>query len=117
MRSSFTMAFTREGRRALAAIQARTGLSRNNIITHLVRAHSAEASHASLLHRPQLAVLYPGKSRDEIMSIRMPASEGDTLRAMQDTTGKSYSDLGELLVRRFGSSTTFPTRPAGRARR
>jgi hypothetical protein len=107
---SFPMQFTPPARRLLDALQARTGLSRNNILAHLTLCHVESLS----VSADEDGVLFPGKGSD-VLSIRMPADVGKRLRAAKARTGKSFSDLGEALVRQYGATTTFPARPVGRS--
>lgn len=105
----FAMDFTPAGRKALDRLCRRTKLSRNNVIAHLVAAHGAA------LAFEVDGVVYPGKAQ-AVLAIRMPAREGDLLQAVRARTGKSYSDIGEALVRQFGRSTTFPSLPRRKRR-
>ncbi len=98
------MDFTPAGRKALDRLCRRTKLSRNNVVAHLV------AERGDVLTFDAAGVVYPGKAQS-VCAIRMPACEGDLLKAVHARTGKSYSDIGEALVRQFGRSTTFPSLP------
>lgn len=109
----FAMDFTPAGLRALRELERATRLSRNNILAHLTAEHAAELAFDGD------DVVYPGKAQ-RVLTIRMPAREGQLLREARARTGKSYSDLGEALVLRYGRRTTFPVlarRPRRRARR
>jgi hypothetical protein len=111
----FAMDFTPGGRRALRRLEVRTQLSRNNILAHLT------AEHAASLTFDEPGVVFAGKAQ-QVLTIRMPADVGQLLREARARTGKSYSDLGEALVLRYGSTTTFPflvprRRARGHARR
>lgn len=108
----FAMDFTPRGRAELARLERSSGLSRNNIITHLTAMHAGE------LEFDEEGIVFPGK-KQKVLSIRMPPREGELLRAAHARTGKSYSDLGEALVLRYGSQADFPTieRQADKPRR
>lgn len=107
----FAMDFTPDGRRELQRLVKRTRLSRNNVLSHLAIQHA---------HRLEFddvpGTVYPGKSQD-VLSIRVSPMAAVRLRAARARTGKSYSDLGEALVRRFGQAEKhFPASPS-RAKR
>lgn len=101
----FGMDFTPAGWIALLDLQKRTGLSRDDILAHLT------GEFADALVFDSDGVQYPGKRGSSILRIRLPKEQGDRLRAAQARTGKSYSDLGEALVHRYGHQTTFPAIP------
>lgn len=98
----FGMDFTPDGHRALRQLQAKTGLSQSDVLAHLVERH------ASMLTFTMEGVAFPGKLAENILRIRLPEHLGDALRAAQTRTGKSFSDLGEALVRWYGDAETFP---------
>lgn len=101
----FGMDFTPAGRAVLDALQARTGLSQNDILGHLVQRH------ATRLAFTEPGVVFRGKAASNVISIRLPADLADALTAAQARTGKSFSDLGEALVRWYGHKETFPVLP------
>jgi hypothetical protein len=98
---AYPMALTRAGHEALAALTGQTGLSRNAILAVLVRRH---AHHLAL---PEDGIIYRGKT-PAVLSIRLPPSAAQRLEHARYRTGKSYSDIGEALVRRYGHVTSFP---------
>jgi hypothetical protein len=99
--TKYPMDFTKEGLQILDDVQSHTGLTRNNIIAHLVDRHAHE------LEFDHDRIVYPGKAQ-HVLAIRMPKHIGDKLVAAQKRTGKAFSDLGEALVRRFGAKEVFP---------
>ena len=105
----FPMDFTPAGRVELEKITKRTGLSRNDVIAHLAIKHAGLKFSAD-------GVAYPGKAQN-VLSIRVPAYVGTILRTIHRRTGKSYSDIGEALVRQFGRvERAFPKRPSANGR-
>lgn len=94
------MCFTPAGHRALRRLQRATKLSRNGVIGLLA------AQFAPALVFTEDGVAYPHKG-PEVLSIRLPRAIGQQLRAARKRTGKSYSDLGERLVRSFGPDCAF----------
>jgi hypothetical protein len=91
--------FTPEGRATFDAVRDRTGASGSDILAHLVRRHAIELRELADVD----GVVWPGKSGD-VVTIRLPPPERRQLRDAHAHTGKSYSDLGETLVRRYGRS-------------
>jgi hypothetical protein len=98
--------FTQAGRDALDALQARTKLSRSDILAHLIAKHAE-----SLDFGPLFGVAFPGKLGENVCVIRLPVAQRRLLRATRTRTGKSYSDIGEALVLWRGLATVFPARP------
>ena len=98
----FAMDFTPAGRKVLDGICRRTKLSRNDVITYLV------SEHGDALVLSAEGVVYPGKAQ-AVLTIRMPTIPGAVLMAAHARTGKSYSDIGEALVREYGPLAQFPT--------
>ena len=94
------MDFTPRGRRELARLVKRTGLSRNAVIGWLALRHADALSYTD-------AMVFPGKARD-VLSIRLPREAAAKLAAARVRTGRSYSDIGEALVRGYGPAETFP---------
>lgn len=111
----FAMDFTPHGRKALAALTSRSGLSRNDVIAHLTK-YLPE-----LEQRPEFqekGVVFPGKLAADVLSIRVPKDVAAQLSATRWRTGKSYSDIGEGLVRWFGKAEKrFPILPGPDTRR
>lgn len=105
------MMFTPYGHDLLAAIQQRTGLSRNDILTHLALAHGADLAFEGVC-----GVVYRGKDAGLVMSIHLTDRAFDLLRAAQARTGKSYSDLGEALIERWGVHAAYPVLPMSKRR-
>lgn len=101
----FAMDLTPAGVRLLDKLCKRTGLTRNNVLAHLTNLYADR-----LAFPGQDGVLYAGKAQS-VLSIRMPADIGAKLRAARQRTGKSYSDLGEALIRLYGETTEFPAPP------
>jgi hypothetical protein len=96
----FAMNFTPGGRRVLDALVRRTGLSRNAVLGVL-----------ALKHGDRLAFDTANPFPDKVhlpLSIRVPPEAGAKLAAARVRTGRSYSDVGEALVRWFGADTPFP---------
>lgn len=109
----FGMDFTPAGRQLLDQIRARTGLSRDDILAHLVDRHLTR-----LRFDGTHGCAYPGKLAANVLRIRLPRDLGDRLRDARRRTGKSYSDLGEALVTIYGSTTSdYPSLPHATARR
>ncbi len=106
----FAMDFTPVGLKRLRRLQRRHRLSRNNILAHLV------ACYAARLNFSAPGTVYPGKAQ-RVLAIRMPPAEAELLRSTRERTGKSYSDIGEALVRIYGEDASFPTLPTKPARR
>lgn len=96
----FAMDFTTNGRRALASVTRRTKLSRNAVIAALALEHADALTFAE-------ADVFPDKAR-EVLSIRVPPKAATKLKAARRRTGRSYSDIGEALVRGYADRTTFP---------
>lgn len=102
----FFMDFTPKGRRELQHLVTRTGLSRNDVIGHLALRHADD------LAFEEEGVAFPGKMAEDVMSIRLDRQAGAKLAAARVRTGKSYSDLGEALIRWFGKAEkVFPVLP------
>jgi len=101
---AFAMDFTPEGRRALDALVRRTGLSRNAVVALLALQHAEQ-----LVFAPD-ARPFPDKA-GHVLSIRVPGDAAVKLRAARVRTKRSYSDLGEALVRWYGATSSFPPRP------
>jgi len=97
-RKPFAMDFTAQGRTALDALTRRTALSRNAVLATLVLAHA---------DRLRAIDHYPNKAQ-AVLSIRLPPRAAAKLRALQRRTDRSYSDIGEALVLRYGRTTTYP---------
>jgi len=97
----FPMDFTSAGRAMFDKLQARTSLSRNDIIAHLALTYADE------LEFRTPGVVFPIKAQ-EVYRICVPEDAGDKLRRARTRTGKSYSDIGEALVCWYGPVATFP---------
>ncbi len=106
----FPMDFTPEGRARLEKITERTGLSRNNVLTFLALTFAHKLTFSAL----EPGTVYPGKAQ-QVLAIRVSAKAAAKLTAARDRTGKSYSDIGEALVRRYGRSASFPAPPSSEA--
>lgn len=100
----FAMDLTPEGRQALFALCARTGLSRNGVVGVLA------LQFADVLGFPEEGVVYPDKAQD-VISIRVPKDAASKLRAARRRTGKGFSDIGEALIRQFGRKAKYPRPP------
>lgn len=96
------MKFTAEGWRALGALQARTRLSRNDVLAALVLARAEAVTFD--VH----PVAYSPKFESSVAEILLPADAGARLRAARERTGHSFSDIGEALIREHADATTFP---------
>lgn len=105
----YAMDFTAVGRKELARLVRRTGLSRNAVLAILALKHAD----ALVFTAP---TPFPDKARN-VLSIRVPPDAGAKLTAARIRTGYSYSDIGEALVRWYGASTRFPSRVPRRPRR
>lgn len=105
----FAMDFTPAGRRALQRLTIRTGLSRNDVIGHLAMKF-ADRLKFDVDDYP--GVVFLGKLAKDVLTIRVDRAVGAKLEAARTRTGKSYSDIGEALVRWFGKSEkAFPVLP------
>lgn len=93
------MVLTPEGEALLVAACACSGLSRNDVMTHLALRHARE------LRFSAPGVVYPGKANSNVLSIRVTAKARLLLDAARKRTGKSYSDLGEALLEKFAERT------------
>jgi hypothetical protein len=101
------MDFTPRGHRALHALTVRRRLSRNDVIAHLAKQHADD-----LVFEAD-GVVFPGKAAEGVLTIRVDREAGAKLRAAKARTKKSYSDIGEALVRWFGRSERhYPKVPA-----
>jgi hypothetical protein len=98
----FSMDFTPAGRKALDALVRRTTLSRNAVIATLALQFADRLTF-------DLAAPFPGKLATAVLSIRVPPDAGAKLAAAHVRTGKSYSDIGEALVRWHGASARYPS--------
>ncbi len=110
-RKPFAMDFTPEGRRILDRICRRTKLSRNNVIAHLVRIYLSNLGGWLQPIGPYL------RKAQSVLSIRIPADEGALLREARARFGKSYSDIGEALVRLYGPTADYPHLDTGARKR
>lgn len=93
------MVFTPQGDQIMVETCERTGLSRNDVLTHLA------LKHARALKFSVEGVVYRGKDYRAVRSIRVTQKARKLLDAARERTGKSYSDLGEALLVRFAAST------------
>jgi hypothetical protein len=109
IRKPFAMDFTAAGRRALATLVRRTGLSRNAVIGWLALRHGDAVSFDK-------ADPFPQKAR-AVLAIRVPPPAGAKLAAARVRTGHGYSDIGEALVRWFGGDAAFPPPASGTGQR
>jgi hypothetical protein len=107
----FYMDFTPDGHKAMAVLTKRAGLSRNSVIAHLVERH------ADALVSPDDVTVYEGKRAANVMTIRLPRRLRGQLKAAHRRTGRSYSDIGETLVRQFSRGETWPVLPENLPRR
>jgi len=106
------MAFTLNGQEIMNQLQAQTGLSRNDLITHLT------VKYVDALMFDEPGVVYRGKQFSRIMSIRVTNEAYAKLQTARVRTGKSYSDIGEALVARFGrQETNYPICSVGKRKR
>jgi hypothetical protein len=96
----FAMDFTEKGRKALASLTRRTKLSRNAVVGVLALAHADTLTFTD-------DDVFPDKAQ-EVLSIRVPPKAAAKLRAARARTDRSYSDIGEALVLRYGARTKFP---------
>lgn len=94
-----SMVFTAAGERLLADTCERTGLSRNDVLTHLA------LKHARALSFKGDGVAFGGKEYARVRSIRVTTRARKLLDAARLRTGKSFSDLGESLLVRFAAKT------------
>jgi uncharacterized protein (DUF1778 family) len=93
------MVFTPNGEKLLAAACERTGLSRNDVLTHLVLKHAARLRFAAE------GIVFRGKRYTVPKSIRVTTRARKLLDSARERTGKSYSDLGEALLVQFAEGT------------
>lgn len=111
----FHIDLTPTGAQALAALSRQTGLTRNDVLAHLVDQHADELTFA------EEGVVYAGKAR-KVATVPLPPKIGRKLRTARRRTRKSYSDLMEALIDRYGPTEAFPAPPvsgkpaAGRSR-
>ena len=103
----FAMDFTKRGRATLRALTKRTGLSRNGVMAILA------LQFGDALTFDADGVAFPDKAH-KVLSIRVPKDAAAKLRAARRRTRKSYSDIGEALLSRFGATASFPA-PSPRA--
>lgn len=92
------MVLTPSGDALLVAACEATGLSRNDVMTHLA------LRYASLLRFDGDGVAFPGKDYRRVRSIRVTTKARTLLDKARERTGKSYSDLGESLLARYAAS-------------
>ena len=102
------MMMTLDGHRILDRLQTSTGLSRSDIMTHLALRHAHDLSF------DVDGVVYRHKLSGTVMSIRMTDHAHTLLTDARARTGKSYSDLGEALVDRWGLGEHYPERPTAK---
>lgn len=100
---SVSMVFTPLGDAMYVAACESTGLSRNDVMTHLVLKHAKD------LAFDVDGIVYKGKDYKGVRSIRLTKEARAELDAAKKRTGKSYSDLAEALLMRFAAKTRdFP---------
>ena len=117
------MDFTPEGHKVLADLVAVSGLSRNQVLSHLAKTYAPRLEFPKTRHDDgrQQHVHFTGKAGGTdaglVMRIRMPQIAVDRIRAAQRRTKHGVSDIGEGLVRWFGpKEKQWPIVP-GRDRR
>jgi hypothetical protein len=102
LESPRAMDFTPEGRVVLADLQERNGLSRSDVIAHLALRHCDALALRPVFQRP--GTVFTGRTRRNanVYRIVAPPNVLRKLDALRKRTGKSYSDIGEALVRWYG---------------
>jgi hypothetical protein len=117
LRATHAMAFTAEGRQRLDSIRLKTSLGQNDVMEHLLRTH---ADHLRIPERTEYSPkLYPP------IAIRLTEEGRNLLLDLSERYGRSWTDVGEALLQRFGERTAFPylesrrdqKRPRSRRRR
>lgn len=106
----FYMDLTPAGHKVLDTLTAREGLSRNDVFGHLAMKYLDRLEQRPEFQAP--GVVFPGKQAAGVLSIRLDREAGARLTATRFRTGKSYSDIGEGLIRWFGKAEKrFPVLP------
>lgn len=98
------MKFTADGRQLLEQLVDRSGLSRNDVIEHLLVTCKRDAE---IPPRDP----YP-KKYHEALSVRLSPAGASVLAILRKASGQSRGVIGEYFVRTFGPRATFPPKPA-----